>query len=1128
MDVRTTLLDLWAGLGLDVRGVDDDVFERGADSLTVIRFLSRMRDTLGVELPLAAVCEAPTVAMQDEAFSRQARLPQAGASPSDAAAAPLSFVQQHHWRLNSLLGPGAPSGTAAMLRIRGRLDPAALELALNEVVRRHHALRTSFRLVDGAPVQVVEDHAGIVLGPVRDLASGPNDRTADLAGLAADAARRPFDVAGPPLFRAVPFRLAADDHALVLAGHRLVTDQGSWHVVARDLLTACAAAMAGRPTALPEAPARYADIARRQGRLWDEGRFADQLSRWRLALRDAPPSLTLPADRPRPPVQSYRGGTHRVPLPAGAVGRLRSLGREEGATLFMALLAVLAGLLHRYTGQDDIVVGFPIDGRSRTEWEDVVGPFTHELPLRTPVGRRETPRELIRRVRTAALAAYSAPDLPIERLVAELGASAGPGQLQAGLAMDLPAADLRVPGLLARLEPVDLGVVGHDLLLRASPGPGGDLALGVEYRTDLFDDETAARTAGHVARLLEAMAQEPDRPLSELGLLGRDERSFLLEGLNRTEQEYPRTPYAHQLVEEQARSRPDAEAVAFEGVGLTYAELDARANRLARRLRRFGVGPEVLVAICLERSTEMVTALLAVLKAGGAYVPIDPRYPSERMAYMLEDTRARVLLTHERLLAGFPRTDTEILCLDRDWPAIEGESAEAIESGVTGRNLAYVVYTSGSTGRPKGVQVDHEALLNMVYWDRRSFDITDGDRCSQVAGLAFDASVWEIWPCLTAGAALVVADEETRISPHRLREWLVEHRITHAWSSTPLAEGLMALDPPAGLRVRTLLIGGDQLHRPARPQPYRVINNYGPAEYTVVTTFGEVDSGAADGTMPSIGRALPNTQLYVLDEHLAPVPRGIAGELYIAGDGLARGYLDRPGLTAEKFLPNPYGAPGSRFYRTGDLTRYRPDGELDFLGRLDTQVKLRGVRIELGEIEAILRRHPGVQEAVVIVREDSAGVKRLVAYVSSGSVDVSPDDLRGFLRRELPDYVIPESIMVLATLPITTNGKVDRAALPDPEAARPRAATTAPAGATEAAIVEVWERVLCRPVGTEDDFFELGGHSLLATQVIASLQERFGVNVPLRRFFAAPTVQGLARLVDELKQPASPAGRERS
>jgi len=907
---------------------------------------------------------------------------------------PLSFAQARLWFLEQLV-PGNPFyNVPTAVGLRGRLNFAALEQTFNEIVRRHEALRTTFKMVSGQPVQVIAPSLSVPLSLV-DLQQLPAaEQSAQVQRLTTAESVRPFDLAQDPLLRVQLLVLGKAEHVLLLTMHHIVADGWSIGVLMRELGTLYAAFACGLPSPLPDLPIQYADFAHWQ-RQWLQGEVLEtQLNYWQQQLDDLP-TLDLPTDRSRPAVQSYRGATQYLELPPSLTQALEEMCQQAGVTLFITLLAAFQTLLYRYTGQEDIPVGSPIANRNRSEIEGLIGFFVNSLVLRTDLSGNPTFRELLLRVREVALGAYAHQDLPFERLVEELqperDLSRNPLFQVVFALQNAPVEELELPGLMLSPLNFDPGTTRFDLEFHLSTRSGGLGSLGGDradglrvlavYNTDLFDGATITRMLAYFRTLLEGIIADPEQRLADLPLLGAPELHQLLMEWNETQAEYPKNLCIHQLFEAQVEQTPESVAVVFEDKQFTYRELNSRSNQIAHHLLSLGVGPEVLVGICTERP-EMVVGLLGILKAGAAYLPLDPTYPQQRLNWMLEDAHVAVLLTQQHLVESLRLQVPSIVCLDSEWNTIAQQSAENVVSGVSVDNLVYVIYTSGSTGKPKGVPVTHTNLLNLIFWHQTTFSVSPTDRATQMAAAAFDACGWEIWPYLAAGASIYFASEETRTSPTKLRDWLLEQEITISFVPTPLTEIILALDWPESCHMRTLLTGGDKLqHYHNGSLPFEVVNNYGPTENTVVTTSGLVAVEEVFG-VPTIGRAIANTQVYLLDSQLQPVPIGARGELYISGNGLARGYLNRPQLTAQYFIPHPFSQkPGSRLYKTGDLARFRPDGNIEFLGRIDEQVKLRGFRLELGEIEAVLAQHPAVQQSVVIAREDVPGDKRLVAYV---------------------------------------------------------------------------------------------------------------------------------------------------
>ncbi len=1141
---RTPLEEALAGiweevLGLEWVGIHDDFFELGGHSLLATRVVSRLCHTFQVELSLSSLFEEPTVVQLAERIEAARRAAQGLPAPppllpvSRGRRLPLSFAQQRLWFLDQLEPNSSLYNIPRAVRLAGRLNVTALERSLDEIVRRHEALRTIFAYADGSPVQVIAPAPVTTAAlPLVDLSELPkSEREAQTQRLATEEAQCPFDLSQGPLMRAKLLRLDDEEHVLLLTMHHIVSDGWSMEVFWRELAALYDAFANGQPSPLPELPVQYVDYAIWQRR-WLAGEVLDeQLSYWKRQLADLP-ALQLPTDRPRPAVQTHRGARQELVLPKLLTEALKELSRREGVTLFMTLLAAFQVLLSRYSGQEDIAVGSPIAGRNRAEIEGLIGFFANTLVVRTDLSGDPTFKELLRRVREVALEAYDHQDVPFEKLVEELQPQRDTSRtplFQVMLTLqNTPGKALELPGLRLTQQELERGTAKFDLTLSMVEGPEG-LRGACEYNTDLFEAATITRMLGHLQTLLEGVVANPAQRLSTLPLLTEAERHQLLIEWNDTQIDYPREACIHRLFEEQAERTPDAVAVVFDDQQLTYRELNRRANQLAHHLRRLGVGPEVLVGICVERSPELVVGVLAILKAGGAYVPLDPAYPKERLAFMLEDAQVPVLLTQERLIEGLPRHAARLVCLDADWPVVAREPEKNPTGGATARNVAYAIYTSGSTGRPKGVLLTHGGLSNLVSWHRQAFAVSEVDRAAQVAGPAFDASVWELWPYLAAGASVYFPDEETRLSPMRLRDWLLSESITISFLPTPLAESALSLDWPDNSVLRIMLTGGEKLYRyPSDSTPFTVVNNYGPTENTVVTTSGLVPptkAGKQADTTPTIGRPIANTQTYLLDRNLEPVPMGVPGELHIGGAGLARGYLNRPELTAEKFVPNPFGdEPGARLYKTGDLARYLPDGSIEFLGRLDYQVKVRGFRVEPGEVETVLTEHPVVRQSVVVAREDEPGDKRLVAYVVPTQRQApTSGELRALLKAKLPEYMVPSVFVLLEVLPLTPSGKVDRHALPAPEPSRPalEKAYAAPRTPVQEALVSLWVEVLgLGQVGIHDDFFELGGHSLLATRLVSRLCHTFQVELSLSSFFEGPTIAMLAERIEATQRAA--------
>ncbi|HEX8695435.1 MAG TPA: amino acid adenylation domain-containing protein, partial [Longimicrobium sp.] len=1141
--VEEVLAGIWAEvLRLERVGVRDNFFELGGHSLLATRVVSRVRAVFDVELPLRAIFEAPTVARLAVRVEemRRAELPVLPpvVPVERTGALPLSFAQERLWFLDRLEPESAVYNVPAAWRLGGALDEAALERALGEIVRRHEALRTTFTEVDGSPVQVIAPFGGFAL-PVEDLSGlSEADREAAVRRRADEEARRAFDLSTGPLFHTVLLRLDVEDHVLLLCMHHILIDQWSMGVLRRELSTMYAAYREGGESPLAELAVQYADYA-----VWQReqlgGEVLDrQLAYWKERLAGAPELLELPTDRPRPAVQAYRGAHEGITLSGELLARLEALGRSEGASLFMTLLAAFQVLLGRYGGSEDVVVGSPIAGRARREVEELIGLFLNTLVLRADLSGNPSFREVLRRVREMTLGAFEHQEIPFERLVTELQ----PGRslsysplfqvmfvLQEAERSESAAGNLE----LRSLDAGGSGTSKFDLTLFTGRHAGG-LTASLEYNTDLFERGTIRRMLGHLKRVLEEVAADADVRLSKLALMEDAERRQVVAEWNATDAAYPRERCAHELFEAQAARTPDAVALRHAGGSLTYGELEERANRLARHLRGLGVGPDARVGLCLERSPELMVGVLGILKAGGAYVPLDPAYPGERLAYMLEDSAARVLLTQASLVERLPAGGATVVRLDADAGEIEREGGERLRVPVGPDNLAYVIYTSGSTGRPKGVAMPHRPLVNLLAWQEGSGRAPAGAVTLQYTSISFDVSFQEIFATWCAGGTLVLTTEEIRVDPPRLARLLEAERIERLFLPFIALQHLAEASVELGIAPASLsevITAGEQLHitEPIRRWFARMpgcvlVNQYGPSETHVVSARELEGEPAGWPLLPSIGAPVANTRLYVLDPRLEPAPIGVPGELLLGGDAVARGYLERPGLTAERFVPDPFGAPGGRLYRTGDRARWLPGGEVEYLGRTDEQVKVRGFRIEPGEVEAVLSDHPEVREAVVVVREDAPGDRRLVAYVVAGeSAMVTPAELRAHLKGRLPEYMVPSAVVVLESLPLTPSGKVARRALPAPDFASEEGRHVAPRTPIEEVLAGIWAEVLrLERVGVEESFFELGGHSLLGTRVVSRVRQVFGVELPLRALFEGPTVAELAVRVEEMRRAELP------
>jgi amino acid adenylation domain-containing protein len=1108
-------------LGVDEVGVDDDFFVLGGHSLLATQVTTRLRSVLGVELPLRELFERPTVAGLADRLRERGAEPMTGTARAEPEVptvprradpdrpVPPAFAQRRLWFLEQLSAGNRAYLIPAALRVRGRLDAAVFRLACDEVIRRHEALRAVFPEVDGQPRLVVRPQVPAAL-EVHDLA-GSAGAEEQVRARAESFFARAFRLPDGPLLRLELLRVSAEETVVLLAMHHIVSDQWSLGVLLREVLALYAAFGAGRPSPLPELRVQYPDFA-----LWQqETPGGDGLDHWVRQLRGAPAELNLSLARPRPPRMSYRGAALELRLDPPLVRRLRALGREEGATLFMVLAGAFQVLLARLSGADDVVIGTPVANRRLPELEPLIGLFVNTLALRTDLTGDPSFRELLGRVRRVCLDAYEHQDVPFERLVEALNPERSLARtpiFQVGFALqNVPFPAWSGAGLHVEPMPVDGGTAKFDLELLLSDE--GDTVHGrLEYSLDLFDAPTAGRIARYLQRLLAGVADRPEQPIGRLPILDEAERREVLALGDGGSREWPDAGLIHQVFEARADATPDAEALRFEGERLTYAELDRRANRLAHRLRAWGVGRDVLVGICMERSVELVVSLLATLKAGGAYLPLDPGYPRSRLEFMLADARVPVLLTQRRLVPGLPDHEAAVLCVDEAAEDLERESGERPRVEVGGEDLAYVIYTSGSTGRPKGVMNVHAGIRNRLLWMQDTYRLDASDRVLQKTPYSFDVSVWEFfWPLMT-GACLVVARPDGHRDGRYLARTIQREGITTVHFVPAMLHVFLLEEEAKGCRgLRRVMCSGEALPRELQERffgllPAALHNLYGPTEAAVDVTAWACRRDGDTRPVP-IGHAIANTRLYVLDERSQPVPAGVAGELCIGGRNLARGYLDRPELTAERFVSWP-DDPDGRIYRTGDLARFRADGAIEYLGRLDHQVKLRGFRIELGEIEQVLADHPGVHEAVVVARGD-----RLVAYLTGAAVPAG-GDLIAHLKERLPDYMVPAAFVTLPAFPLSPNGKVDRAALPEPELSRPELAVPyeAPRDRVERVIAEAWTRLLgLDQVGVNDNFFDLGGHSLLVVELRSALETQLGRPLTLVELFQFPTVRSLAQ-----------------
>jgi amino acid adenylation domain-containing protein len=1035
---------------------------------------------------------------------------------------PLSFAQQRLWFLDQF-APGQPVYNSPLpLRLRGPLRPEVLGRALTRLVQRHEIMRTRYLAENGVPYQVIDAAPDEVPLRLVDLSAEP-DREQRMLDFVRQEARRPFDLAHDPALRASLVRLGEQDHVVMLGLHHITTDGWSTGILAGELVQLYLAFADGRSDPLPELAVQYADYAAWQRGLLTGDEKDKHLAYWTQRLHDAP-ELDFPTDRPRPATPTWAGSIVGASLPEELRVALTALARGEQVTLLTVLLAGFEAVLNRYTAQDDLVIGSVFSGRTRSEIEPLIGFFSNSLVLRTDLSGDPSFRQLLGRVNENVLGAHFHQELPFGMLVEALRPDRDPSRnplfqisftLQNTQAESLALGDIQVD-----FVPLTVGTARFDLAFQLTEVAGKGFTVWIEYSTELFDEERMRRLISHYETLLAAAVRDPDTPLSRLALLGETERTQVVERWNDTATDFDTAGEClHEMFERRVDAQPDHPAARFSGAQLTYRELDERANRLAHHLRALGSGPDRVVGLLVERGFGVPVGQLGILKSGGAYLPLDPTYPDNRLAYQLRDAGCRVVVTTADLRGRVPDGITAV-CLDD--PATR-QALEALPAGrpgpvTTPGNLAYLIFTSGSTGRPKGVLVEHRSAVNFTTLITRLFQVTPDYRVLQFANPAFDVSVFEIYGALCGGATLVGAPREVLHDPTRLAGLLRDERITMA-DIPPSVLALM--DGATFPDLRVLFVG-------LEPYPGDLVNNwnvdhrqfhngYGPTEATVACINYHCPHEPLTDS-PPIGVNLPNYTAYVLDRSGNPAPVGVPGELFVGGIGVARGYLNAPGLTARKFLPDPFGdRPGARLYRTGDLVKWRADGNLVFLGRVDTQVKIRGLRVEPSEIEHVLTAHPAVAQAVVVAHTADDGTVALVAYVvATPGVTPDPDDVRAHLAAELPAYMIPSTYVPLPALPLSASGKLDRSRLPAPAAAAPVAAFVAPSTATELALVEIWQALIgADRIGVHDNFFGLGGNSLQATQLVSRIRDTFSVTVDLRTLFTNATVARLAELIEE-------------
>ena len=1045
-------------------------------------------------------------------------------------ACPLSFAQQRLWFLNQLEPDSSVYNISSAFRLSGVLKISALERSIDEIIRRHESLRTTFAAVDGQPIQIIGESARYKQ-PLVDLSGlQEKDRLSEIHRLATAEARGPFDLAQGPLFRVKLLKVDEEDHVLLLTMHHIITDGWSMGVFFKELSTLYGAFSNGNSSPLPSLPIQYTDFAVWQQQ-WLQGDVLEaQLNYWKKQLDGASPTLELPADRSRSPIQTYRGDRHAFMLPKSLTEGLKILSAEEEATLFMTLMATFQTLLYRYTGQENISVGSPIANRNRTEIEGLIGFFVNTLVLRTDLSGDPSFRKLLNRVREAALGAYANQDFPFEKLVEQLqperDLSRSPlFQVMFGL-QNVPRRPLELSGLKVSPFEQKNDTAKFDLTLFLWEIEDG-IKGSIEYCTDLFDSARIVRMIEHYRTLLEGVVANPDQSVSRLPLLTRAEQHQLLVDWNNTQLDYPKDKCIHELFEDQVIQTPDAIAVADKNEQITYQELNTRSNQLAHYLKELGVGPQVVVGLCTKRSIEMVIGIMGILKAGGIYLPLDPSYPEQRLSFMLEDSRALILLSDENSRSVLPKGKTRIVNIDSNDGIFTRQSPENPTSNVTAATPAYLIYTSGSTGTPKGVLGLQRGVVNRFNWMWQAYPFEAEEVCCQKTSISFVDSIWEILGPLLQGIKTVIVSDEVVKDPRQFVKYLAEEQVTRIIAVPSYLRVILDVYSDLQKRLPRLkfwissgeILSKELYQRFCEKLPQcLLLNLYGSSEVSAdVTCFDTNSMNGVHFSVP-IGRPIANTQVYILDSGLQPVPVGVPGELYIGGDNLAAGYLNLGKMTENAFIPNPFSdRPSTRIFKTGDRGRWQPDGNIEFIGRVDHQVKIRGFRIELGEVEVVLNKHPSVKECVVVAREDRPNEQRLIAYiVLRRKSKTATQEFQQLLKKRLPDYMLPSEFVMLDKLPVTTSGKVDRNALPAPDRSRrrPTDAPVAPRDELELQLTKTWEKVLrVQPIGRNDNFFELGGHSLLVVRLITQIEEILSTDLPFATLFQAPTVAQLAKIL---------------
>ena len=1132
-------------LKIEKMSVSNSFFDLGGHSLLATQVVSRIREAFQIDFQIRDLFENPTVsglALKIEIYRKSdsdLKLPPLEPVTRDQEL-PLSFAQQRLWFLDQL-EPGSISyNIPSALKIHGRLNVEILENCIQILTKRHESLRTTFPNERGKPIQKISPDSDFYLEILDISKIAENEREVESTKLVQKEFQTSFDLINGPLFRVNLIKLSDEDFIFLINMHHIISDGWSMGVMISEIAQLYRASSLDEPFQLSELEIQYADFSLWQRTWLDGDALEKQVNYWKNQLAGYPQLLEFPTDKPRPAVQTFNGATENFQFSKTLSNSIMKLSRKEGVTPFMTLLSVFQTLLHRYSGQSEILVGSPVANRTHSKLENIIGFFVNTLVFKADFSNRLEFSELLRKTRETCLGAYAHQDLPFEKLVEELhpmrDLSHSPIFQVAFVLQNLPTQTvLEMPDLKFSAFSGEGNTSKYDMTLTMSDT--GDFYFGsLEYNTDLFEKESIFRFIDHYKSLLENLVNDPALNVAEVSILGDNEKEKLLIDWNRSQGKFLKDKCVHERFEELAETNPQNLAVIFKKdiksdvTELTYDELNSKANQLAYYLRKLNIGQEKVVGISLQRSPEMIISMLAILKTGAAYVPIDPNYPKDRIQYMIHDSGASVVLTDLVTKDLLPSDSVQLICVDSDWAKIFSEPSTNLGLNVDPENLAYVIYTSGSTGKPKGTMLRHRGALNLSAAQIENFKVGSESRIMQFASLSFDAATWEFIMALLSGASLVLTSQDTIMSGDELTELVDDQKVT----TITIPPSVLAVWPENQLpNLKTIITAGEAVSSELEEKwktDRQFFNAYGPTETTVCCSMFQCDHHYPKG--PPIGTPISNFQLYVLDAYLQPVPIGVPGELCVSGTGLARGYMNRPDLTSEKFIPNPFDEKGgSRLYRTGDLVRYLPDGNIEYLGRIDSQVKVRGFRIELGEIQAVLERNELVKDTVVLIREDIKGDKRIVAYVvCESSEDMDSLQLKDYLKNELPEFMVPAAIVRLEEMPLTPNGKIDRNALPMPEISREELGVefVEPRNETEEKLVNIGLELLkIEKIGVFDNFFDLGGHSLLATQFMSRVREEFGVELQLRILFEKPIIADLAIEIElalkrngEVEQPS--------